>query len=244
MANDNPGWGYTRIQGALMNLGFKVGRGTIRRILKGHLIEPAPARGRRIAWSTFLKAHWRGLAASDFFTVKVWSWKGLLTVYVLVVIDLATRRVTICGLATIPNDAWMVQMSRNLVDIESGALRDKRHLIVDRDTKYSSNCRQTLEREGIEVIRLPPRSPNLNAYAERFVRSIKEECVSKLIPIGTAMLRRSLHEYVEHYDRERNHQGLDNQLLVQNRVPRSETTRVGRRARLGGLLNFHERAAA
>jgi hypothetical protein len=146
MATDNPGWGYTRIQGALINLGVKVGRGTIRRIFKDHLIEPAPTRGRRISWSTFLKAHWRGLAASDFFTVEVWSWTGLLTVYVLFVIDPATRRVTICGLTTNPNDAWMLQVSRNLVDSEAGALRDKRHLIVDRDTKYSTSFRQTLER--------------------------------------------------------------------------------------------------
>jgi len=162
-----------RIQGALINLDIHVSRGTIQRILKDHLIEPAPSRGRRLSWSTFLKAHWRGLAASDFFTAEVWSWKGLLTVYVLFVIDLATRRVTICGLTTNPNESWMLQISRNLLDSESGALRDKRHLIVDRDTKYSSTFRQALAREGIGVVRLQPRSPNLNAYAERFVRSIK-----------------------------------------------------------------------
>lgn len=191
MATDNPTWGYTRIQGALINLEIKVGRGTIRRILKEHLIEPAPSRGRRISWSTFLKAHWRGLAASDFFTVEVWSLKGLLTFYVLFVIDLSTRRVTLCGMTTNPHEAWMLQISRNLVDMESGALRDKRLLIVDRDAKYSSTFRYTLEREGIGVIRLPPRSPNLNAYAERFVRSVKEECLAKIIPIGPSMLRRS-----------------------------------------------------
>ena len=143
--------------------------------------------------------------ASDFFTVEVWSWTGLLTVYVLFVIDLATRPVTICGMTTNPNDATMLQVSRNLVDGEAGVLCDKRHLIVDRDTKYSTSFRQTLEREGIGGIRLPPRSPNLNVYAERFVHSIKEECVSKLIPLGTTMLRRSLYEYVDHYHMERNH---------------------------------------
>jgi putative transposase len=244
MASDNPGWGCTRIQGSLMNMDIKVGRGTVRRILKDHLLEPAPLRGRQMSWSTFLKAHWRGLAASDFFTVEVWSCKGLLTVYVLFVIELATRRVSICGLTTNPNDAWMLQVSRNLFDIESGALRDKRHLIIDRDTKYSGEFRAYCAREGVEVIRLPPRSPNLNAYAERFVRSINEECVSKLIPIGTAMLRRSLHEYIEHYHLERNHQGLDNQLLVPCPPPHSRNSQVRRRSRLGGLLNFYERAAA
>ena len=244
LASDNPGWGYTRIQGALMNLDIKVGRATIRRILKDNLIEPAPTRGQRMSWSTFLKAHWRGLAASDFFTVEVWSGKGLLTVYVLFVIDLATRRVNICGLTTHPNDLWMLQISRNLFDRETGALRDKRHLIVDRDTKYSRQFRTFCAREGVKVIRLSPRSPNLNAYAKRFIRSIKEECVSKLIPIGTAMLRRSLQEYVEHYHLERNHQGLDNQLLVPRPAPHARKSQVNRRTRLGGLLNFYERAAA
>src|SRR5579859_7722773 len=98
--------------------------------------------GRRISWSAFLKAHWRALAASDFFTVEVWGLKGLLTFYVLFVIDLSTRRVTVCGMTTNPNDVWMLQISRNLIDVESGALRDKRFLIVDRDAKYSATFRQ------------------------------------------------------------------------------------------------------
>ena len=244
MAKDNPSWGYTRIQGALTNLNINVGRGTIRRILKDHLIEPAPSRGRGMSWSTFLKAHWRGLAASDFFTVEVWSWKGLLTVYVLFVMDLATRRVTICGLTTSPNDAWMLQMSRNLLDSESGPLRDKRYMIVDRDTKYSANFRQALEREGIEVIRLPPSSPNLNAYAERFVRSVKEECLSKIIPLGTTMLCRSLREYIDHYHLERNHQGIGNRAILPMQSRSQPTDKIHRRVRLGGILNFYQRLAA
>jgi putative transposase len=244
MATDNPSWGYTRIQGALINLNINVGRGTIRRILKDHLIEPAPSRGRRISWSTFLKAHWRGLAASDFFTVEVWSWKGLLTFYVLFVIDLSTRRVTLCGMTTNPNERWMLQMSRNLLDGESGVLSDKRFLIIDRDTKYSLSFRLALEREGIEVIRLPPRSPNLNAYAERFLRSVKEECLSKIIPIGPSMLRRSLREYVDHYHRERNHQGIGNRTIVPLPARCQDATIIYRRPRLGGILNFYQRAAA
>jgi putative transposase len=244
MATDNPSWGYTRIQGALINLDIRVGRGTIRRILRDHLIEPAPSRGRRISWSTFLKAHWRGLAASDFFTVEVWSLRGLLTFYVLFVIDLSTRRVTVCGMTTNPNDVWMLQVSRNLIDVESGALRDKRFLIVDRDVKYSATFRQTLEREGIGVIRLPPRSPNLNAYAERFVRSVKEECLSKLIPIGPGMLERSLREYVNHYHRERNHQGVGNRLITPMTTRHHVAQTIVRRPRLGGILNFYQRAAA
>src|ERR1022692_1412531 len=244
MASENPGWGYTRIHGALLNLDIEVGRGTIRRILKDHLIEPAPDHGHRVPRSVFLKAHWKAIAASDFFTVEVWSWRGLITHYVLFVIDLATRRVVIGGITTNPNEAWMLQMARSLTDGENGVLLGKRHLIVDRDNKYSTAFRTFMAREGIEVIRLPPRSPNLNASAERFVRSVKSECLSKLMPIGALMLRRALHEYMEHYHRERNHQGLGNQLIAPVLIRQSQSERIDRRSRLGGMLNFYERAAA
>src|SRR5271167_3101943 len=153
MANENPSWGYTRIHGALYNLDIRIGRGTIRRILKDHLIEPAPTRGRRIPWSVFLKTHWRTIAASDFFSVEVWGLQGLVTHYVLFVIELATRRVVICGTTTNPNEGWMLQAARNLLDMETGMLQGKRHLIVDRDTKYSTALRTFLAREGTEVIR-------------------------------------------------------------------------------------------
>lgn len=228
----------------MINLNIQAGRGTIRRILRDHLIEPAPLRGRRIAWSTFLRAHWRGLAASDLFTGEISSWTCLITYYVLSVIDISTRRVTVSGVTTNPDDAWMLQVSRNLVDVESGALRDKRYLIVDRDAKYSASFRHTLEREGIGVIRLPPRSPNLNAYAERFVRSVKEECLSKLIPIGPQMLERTLRESLEHYHLERNHQGIGNRLIAPTSTRGPISSTIVRRPRLGGALNFYQRAAA
>ena len=244
MACENPSWGYTRIHGALLNLDIKVGRGTIRRVFKDHLIGPAPARGRRIPWSVFLKAHWKAIAASDFFSVEVWGWRGLVTHYILFVIDLATRRVVIAGITTNPNEAWMLQMARNLTDAETGMLRGTRHLIVDRDTKYSAAFRTFLSREGVHVIRLPPRPPNLNAFAERFVRSIKSACLSKLISIGVPMLRRALREYMEHYHRERNPQGIRNQLIVPRRLSMPQSERIDRRARLGGMLNYYERAAA
>ena len=226
------------------NLGIKIGRGTIRRILKDHLIEPAPARGRRFPWSVFLKAHWKSIAASDFLSVDVWSWRGLVTHYILFVIDLATRRVVIAGITTDPNEAWMLQMARNLAGTETGMLRGTRHLIVDRDTKYSAAFRIFLAREGVDVIRRPPRSPNLNAFAKRFVRSIRNDCLSKLIPIGGPMLRGAVHDYMAHYHRERNHQGLGNQLIVPPRLSSSKSERIHRRMRLGGMLNFYQRAAA
>ena len=243
MATENSSWGYTRILGALSNLGIKLGRGTVQRILKDHLIEPAPIRRKRIAWSTFLKAHWRGLAASDFFTVEVRSLKGLLTFYVLFAIDLPTRRITICGMTTHPDENWMLQMSRNLLDMDSGFLRDKKHLIVDRDTKYSAAFRLALDREGIGVIRLSRQSPNMNAYAERFVRSIKGECFSKLIPIGPRMLRRALREYAEHYHLERNHQGIGNRTIEPLPILAHPRGSIDTRRRLGGVLNYYRSAA-
>ena len=138
----------------------------------------------------------------------------------------------------------MLQMGRNALDAVDGPLLGKRYFIIDRDTKYCGPFRQMLVREGIQVIRLPPRSSNLNAYAERFVRSVKEECLSKVIPIGQGMLRRALREYVEHYHRERNHQGIGNVLLMQSSAGKRDQGPVMRRQRLGGLLNYYDRAAA
>src|SRR6476620_8463310 len=243
MAQENRGWGYTRIQGALANLNHKVGRGTIANVLKRNGIEPAPERSKRTTWSTFLKAHWKLLAASDFFTVEVWTSRGLLTHYVLFVMSLAERVVHIAGITTQPREAWMLQVGRNLIDEDSGALASKRYLIIDRDTKYTRQFRRLVEESGIGVIRLPPMSPNLNAYAERFVRSIKYECLDRMIFIGQASLRRAVAEYVEHYHRERNHQGIDNRLIYTPAAVPVNDGEVRRHARLGGMLNFYYRAA-
>lgn len=135
MAQENPGWGYTRIKGALANLSHKVGRGTIANVLKPNGIEPSPERNRRTPWSTFLKAHWRVLAASDFLTVEVWTAKGLVTHYLLFIISLADRAVSVVGIATRPDKSWMLQIARNIIEEQSGALHSKRYLIIDRDTK-------------------------------------------------------------------------------------------------------------
>jgi putative transposase len=160
MAQENPGWVYTRIQGALANLNHKVGRGTIANVLKRNGIEPSPERSKRTPWSTFLKAHWKVLAASDFLTVEVWTGGGLVTHYLLFVISLADRVVSIVGITTRPDESWMLQIARNVTDSQAGALRAKRYLIIDRDTKYSEQFRQLIRDNGTKVIRLPPMSPN------------------------------------------------------------------------------------
>jgi putative transposase len=244
MAQDNPGWGYTRIQGALANLGHCVGRGTVANVLKRNGIEPSPERSKRTTCSTFLKAHWKVLAASDFLTVEVWTARGLVTHYLLLVISLADRVVQIAGITRRPDEAWMLQVARNLVDEEVGVLHAKRYLIIDRDTKYSDQFRRLIRDNGTKVIRLPPMSPNLNAYAERFVRSIKFECLNRMIFIGEAALRRAVAEYMTHYHRERNHQGLNNRLIRRTRTVAANDGVVHRRPRLGGMLNFYYREAA
>jgi len=243
MAQDNPSWGYTRIQGALDNLSHKVGRGTIANVLKRNGIEPSPERGRRTRWSTFLKVHWKILAASDFLSVEVWTSRGLITHYLLFVICLADRVVNIAGIATRPDESWMLQIARNETDPAAGALHSKRYLIIDRDTKYLAQFRRLIRDNGTKVIRLPPRSPNLNAYAERFVRSIKDECLDRMIFVGQRSLRRAVSEYMTHYHRERNHQGLNNRLIVPTTTYATDGT-VSCHARLGGTLNFYYRLAA
>jgi len=245
LAQDNPLWGYTRIQGALANLGHDVARGTIANILREHGIEPAPERGQRTSWSTFLKAHWEGLAATDFLTVEVMTWTGLVTYHVLFVIELASRAVHIAGITTNPNEPWMMQTARNLTDAVDGFLHGKSHLILDRDAKYSEAFRRLLQDDGIEIIRLPPRSPNLNAYAERFVRSIKAECLNRMIFLGEASLRHAIREYMAHYHTERNHQGMTNRLLKPiTTAPSLRPGPVDQRQRLGGMLNYYYREAA
>jgi transposase InsO family protein len=199
MAQENPGWGYTRIQGALANLRHTVGRGTVANVLKRNGIEPAPERSQRTTWSTFLKAHWKVFAASDFFSVEVWTMRGSVRQYVLFVISLSNRMVHIAGITTRPDETWILQMGRNLVDADSGALALKRYLIVDRDAKYTERFRTLVKEGGTEIIRLPPMSPNLNAYAERLVRSIKDECLGRMIFLGQASLRRAISEFAAHY---------------------------------------------
>lgn len=176
MAEENPTWGYRRIQGALANLGHQIDKLTVRNILRRHHMEPAPQRRKAgMNWTQFLKLHWEVLAATDFFTVEVATWHGLVTYYVLVVMELATRRVHIAGITPHPTAAFMQQCARQLTDPFDGFLLGKRYLIHDRDTKFTQALDGLLKASGVEPIVLPPRSPNLNAHCERFVRSIKEE---------------------------------------------------------------------
>jgi transposase InsO family protein len=177
MAEENRTWGYRRIQGAIANLGHMLAHTTIANILKRHGIEPAPERNRRTTWKEFLKRHWDQIIASDFFTVEVWTCSGLTRFVVLFFMELKTRRVEIGGIASSANGQWMTQIARNLTDAVDGFFAGKRYLIHDRDPLYTKDFLAILADCGVESVRLPPRSPFLNAYAERFVRTIKEGCL-------------------------------------------------------------------
>ena len=244
MAKENPTWGYTRIHGMLRSLGHLIGRNTVRRILQDSGIEPAHERSQRTPWRTFLRAHWDAMAAADFFTVEVLTPVGLVRTYVLFVMRLKTRRVKIAGITAAPCEAWMKQVARNLTDAGEGFLSDARYLILDRDPLYTAAFRRMLSGSGVEPLRLPARSPNLNAYAERFVLSNKSECLGRMIPLGERHLRRAIQQYVDHYHRERHHQGLGNELIVPSHGDVIGTGPVRRRERLGGMLNFYYRKAA
>jgi len=244
MARENLTWGYDRIVGALAHLGHHVAPNTVKSILKKHGIEPAPERRHRTSWRQFLRTHFKSIAAADFFTTEVWTPRGLVNWYTFFAIDLATRAVEVVGSTPNPGEEFMAQVARNLTDCVDGLLLKKSFLILDRDGKYNDAFRDILEAAGVRVTFCPPRAPNCNAYAERVVRSIKSECLDRMILIGSESLRHALAEYCAHYNSERPHQGVGNVLIKSASKICDAAERDERRQRLGGLLSFYRRVAA
>jgi len=175
LARDNGRWGYRRIAGALRNLGHEVSHQTVANILQRHGIQPAPERGQCLSWREFIRSHWQVLAAVDFFTTEVWTAAGLSTYYVLTCMRVASRQVCVAGITTSPDRRWMEQMARNLSLAEVGFLRGCRYLLHDRDAKFCAAFDSILQAVGIHPVKLPARSPNLNAHLERWHRSVQEE---------------------------------------------------------------------
>jgi putative transposase len=244
LAKENPTWGHDRIQGALANLGHDISDTTVENILKAKGIEPAPDRKRDTSWSTFIKAHWEVLASVDFTTVEVWTTRGLLTYYLLFVMEIKTRRVHLAGITPNPTGAWMQQVAMNLTDNFDGFLNGKKYLQMDRDTKFTAEFRATIEQAGIECKLLPARSPNLNAHIERFMRSIKPEALSRIIFFGEGALRNATTEFLSHYHGERNHQGLENVIPFPGEEVGWTSGEIECEERLGGMLRYYRRRAA
>ncbi len=246
MARENSGWGYGRIVGAMANLGHTLSDQTVGNILQRHGIPPAPKRLRTTTWADFIRTHMAVLVGTDFFSVEVLTLRGLVTYYVLFFIHLDSRKVEIAGMTPHPNEAEMKQIARNVTMDEWGFLGNCRYLIHDRDTKFCQSFRDIIESGDVKPLRLPARSPNLNAFSERWVKSVKEECLSRLILFGESSLRNSLREYLAHYHGERNHQGKDNILLfpIGRKARNHGGDAIGCHERLGGLLKYYQREAA
>jgi len=245
-ARENRSWGYRRIVGALGNLGHEISHQTVANMLKRHGLAPAPEREKKTTWRDFIRSHTAVLAAVDFFTAEVWTVGGLMSYYVLVFMRVASRKVIIAGITTSPDSRWMEQMARNVTLADIGFLGGCRYLLHDRDAKFCAAFDAILEAVGIQAVTLPPRSPNLNAHLERWNRSVKEECLSKMIWFGEASLRQVLSNYVSHFHTERNHQGKDNVILFPLPADRiaEPTGEIRMRERLGGLLKFYHGEAA
>jgi transposase InsO family protein len=213
-------------------------------ILKANGIEPVPDRKRQTTWKTFLKAHWEVLGAIDFTTIEVWTKGGLVTCYLLFVMEIGTRRVHFAGCTVNPNESWMMQIGRNLTDAFDGFLNGKRCVLMDRDGKFSPAFREILKNEEIEPLQLPSRSSDLNAYIERFHRSLKEECLDRMIFFGEKSLRKAIKTFLEHFHSERNHQGIGNRLIEPGDEVNLRDGDIRCRERLGGKLRYYYREAA
>ena len=244
MAGENRDWGYDRIAGALANLGYMISDQTVGNVLQRHALPPAPERKRTTTWPVFIRTHLALLAGTDFFTAEVLTLRGLVTYYVLFFMHLESRRVDVAGITIHRGELWMKQIARKVTMEGCGVLRDCRYLLHDRDTKYTQSFRTIIASGRVEPLALPARSPNLKAYAERWVRSVKKECLSKIILVGERSLRRALCEYVQHYHAERNHQGKDNVLSFLRNTDIHREGAVQCRERLGGLLRYYHREAA
>ena len=229
----------------MANLGHPISDQTVSNILRRHNLGPAPERSRTTTWKEFIQTHIDVLAGADFFTAEVLTWRGLVTYYVLFFIEVDSRRVSLGGITRHPDSCWMEQVARNATMQDTGYLNGCRYLLHDRDQKFCHHFQETLAAGGVKCTPIPARSPDLNAHAERWVRSIKGECLSKLILFGETSLRRVVSEYLQHYHQERNHQGKGNLLLFP--VPPSHALgpqcAIRCKERLGGLLNYYSRAA-
>ena len=237
LARENPRWGYQRIAGELIKLGFRLSPSTVRRLLASAGLTPAPRRG-ALSWSAFLSQQAGSMLACDFFTVETVSLRRL---YVLFFIELSSRRVHLAGCTTNPTGAWVVQQARNLSF--SGLFERMRFLIHDRDNKFTASFDEVFPSEGVGVIHTPVRAPQANAYAERFVRTVRTECLDWLLILGRRHLERVLRIYVQHYNRERPHRAL---ALRPPQAPEPKpppSGQVQRRDRLGGVVHEYDRAA-
>jgi hypothetical protein len=247
IAGENPGWGYTKIRDALRGLKIEVGRTTVANILSEAGMEPAPERNRKRTWKQFLRSHWETLYACDFFAVETLGMFGTVRYMVFFVIELRSRAVHVAGIRVHPDGAWMLQVARNLLDPVDGFLRNATHLIHDRDPLFTKAWTALLKSSGVKCVPIPAHSPNCSPHAERFVKTIRTECLDQFVILGERHLRYLVGTFVAHYLTERFHQGLGGQLIRPPASASHDNAGLGPircRSGLGGLLNFYYREAA
>ena len=237
LVRENPRWGYGKIQGELIKLSFQVSQSTVRNILDRHGIQPAPVRNGSIGWRKLMDHYKEQILACDFFTGEtIW----LQTIYVFFFIELGSRRVHFSGITTNPNEIWITQQARQLVWAFSDRDKPLRFLIHDNDRKFGKAFDAVFEDEGIHVIHTPIRAPNANAYAERLVRTVREECLDHILIMNTNHLKRVLVEYLDYYNVSRPHQGIDQQIPISHQTQSIGT--IHRRKVLGGIINDYYRS--
>ena len=241
LGRENPRWGYMRIRGELRKLGIRVSATTIATVLRRTGLGPAPRRGP--TWSQFLRQQAAGMLACDFLTVET---IGLKALYVLVWIELGTRRVHLGGVTPNPDSAWVTQQARNLAMTLQEDGRSPRFLIHDRDTKFTWSFDEVFRAEGLRILLMPIRAPNANAFCERWVGTLRAECLDWALILGRRHLERVLRAYVAHYNEERPHRGLDLRTPNGTRWPAVgdlQAANVRRRDVLGGLIHEYSAAA-
>ena len=242
MARENPSWGYQRIQGELLKLGHRVGASTIRRVLTWVRIPPAPVRDIDTTWRQFLRTQASSMLACDFFHVDCAV--TLKRIYVFFVLEVDTRVVHLLGTTTTPNGAWTTQQIRNLVMDLGERVTHFRFLIRDRAGQFTTSFDVVLADVGIRVVRIPPRCPRANCFAERFVRTVRAELTDRMLIFNQRHLRGVLTEYVRHYNSRRPHRARDlRPPQPTHPVAELNPERIKRRPILGGLINEYERAA-
>jgi hypothetical protein len=247
LARDNPGWGYTRIRDALRGLKVEIGRTTVANILAEAGIEPAPERNRKRTWKQFLRSHWETLYACHFFSDEVLGVFGTVRYMVFFVIEVKTRAVHIAEVRIAPDGDWMKQIARNLLDPADGFLRNATYLIHDRDPVFTEAWAALLQTGGVKCVPIPAQSPNCNPHAERFVKTVRPECLDHFVICGEHHLRHLITEFMRHYLTERHHQGIGSQIITPKPSPSNDNATlgvIGCRSRLGGLLNYYCREAA
>jgi putative transposase len=241
VAKDNPGLGYEKLAGELHKLGFTVSKTTVSVVLERHGVPPAPKRGREgSSWRVFLNHYKDQFLACAFFTVET---LGLKTLYILFFLAHSTRRVHLAGCTAHSSGAWVTQQARQMTWAVQDRELPMRYLIHDHDTKFTDAFDTVFEAEGVEIVDIPYQAPNANAFAERWVRSVREECLDKVIILNERHLRRVLHEYIEYYNTRRPHQGLEQDSPV-GMLPASQQGSVRYREVLGGIIRDYYREAA